>query len=302
MTDKRPRAAQDTDKKATRAARKRGARKRAAGRAGTNAPEPTEPVAAPADPTPHNASSATPMIVGIGGSAGSLAPLRELLAAVPPDSGMAFVVVSHQAPTGHSMLPEILARSTEMPVREIAEETLVEPNHVYIEPRGHNVTIRGGMLSREPAPREFPHLPIDLFLRALALDQGSRAAGIVLSGTGTDGTLGLAAIRAASGLALVQDPATAEFDGMPVSAIEACASDFVLPPAEMPARLLVHRNRLLSPSRADVAGEPSPDDVQSILAVMRKRGGRDFSEYKHGTLTRRIARRMQLHGIDDLRE
>lgn len=303
VTDKTSRAPRNSGRKAACSAEERGTQKRAAQRAGKKRdPEPTDPVVAPSEPTSQPASSTRPLIVGIGGSAGSLAPLRELLAAVPPDCGMAFVVVSHQAPTGQSMLPEILARSTEMPVGEIAEETLVEPNHVYLEPRGHNVTIRGGVLSREPAPREFPHLPIDLFFRALALDQGSCAAGIVLSGTGTDGTLGLAAMRAASGLALVQDPATAEFDGMPVSAIEACASDFVLPPAEMPARLLVHHKRLLSPSRADAARELSRNDIQSILAVMRKRGGRDFSEYKHGTLVRRIARRMQLHGIDDLRE
>lgn len=189
-----------------------------------------------------------------------------------------------------------------MSVCEIAEDTLVEPDHVYIEPRGHDVAIREGMLSREPALRGPSHLPIDLFFRALALDQGSHAAGIVFSGTGTDGTLGLGAIRAASGLALVQDPATAEFDGMPVSAIEAFASDFVLPPAEMPARLLVHRKALVSPSRADGAPELSPNDIQSMLAVIRKRGGLDFSEYKQGTLGRRIARRMQLHGIHDPRE
>src|SRR4030095_1856640 len=108
-----------------------------------------------------------------------------------------------------------------MPVCEIGEEAHVEPNHVYVEPRGHSVAIRGGVLGLEPvALRGIPHLPIDLFFRALARERGSRAAGIVLSGTGTDGTLGLATIRAASGLSLVQDPATAEFDGMPVSAIE----------------------------------------------------------------------------------
>ncbi len=189
-----------------------------------------------------------------------------------------------------------------MSVCEIAEDTLVEPDHVYIEPRGHDVAIREGTLRREPAARGVPHLPIDLFFRALALDQGSHAAGIVLSGTGTDGTLGLAAIRAASGLALVQDPATAEFDGMPVSAIEAGAADFVLPPGEMPARLLVDRKALVSPPRADGGPELSPNDIQSILAVIRKRRGLDFSEYKHGTLGRRIARRMQLHGIDDPQE
>jgi two-component system CheB/CheR fusion protein len=214
---------------------------------------------------------------------------------------MAFVVVSHQAPTGHSMLPEILAKCTEMPVREVTEATRVEPNHGYVEPRGHSVAIRAGALSLDPVTlRGVPHLPIDVFFRALARDQGSRAAGIVLSGTGTDGTLGLAAIRAASGLSLVQDPTTAEFDGMPVSAIQARAADFVLSPAEMPARLLVLRKGLVSPARTDAAPEIAGDEIQQILAVMRQHGGRDFSEYKPGTLARRIGRRMYLHGIDNL--
>ncbi len=243
------------------------------------------------------------MIVGVGGSAGSLTPLRELLAAVPADGGMAFVVVSHHAPTSRSLLPEILAKCTEMPVREISEETVAEANHVYVEPPGYTVAIRAGVLGLEPAVlRGVPHLPIDLFFRALARDQESRAVGIVLSGTGTDGTLGLAAIREASGLSLVQDPATAEFDGMPVSAIHAGASDFVLSPAEMPARLLARRQELASLLRADTAAEMPRSEIQSILAVMRQRGGRDFSEYKHGTLGRRIARRMHLHGIHDVRE
>ncbi|HEX9642285.1 MAG TPA: chemotaxis protein CheB [Candidatus Krumholzibacteria bacterium] len=259
-------------------------------------PVPTESVAARAPDTGL-------LIVGVGGSAGSLSPLREFLAAIPADCGIAFVIVSHQAPTGHSLLPEILAKCTKMPVREIGEENRAEPNHVYVEPRGHSVVIRGGMLSLEPvALRGGSHLPIDLFFRALARDQGGHAAGIVLSGTGTDGTLGLAAIRAASGLSLVQDPATAEFDGMPVSAIHARAADFVLSPAEMPGRLLAHRKGLVSLARADAAPELADNEIQRILAVMRERGGHDFSEYKHETLARRIERRMQLHGIAGLEQ
>ena len=170
-----------------------------------------------------------PLIVGVGGSAGSLTPLRELFAALPAESGMAFVVVSHQAPTGQSLLPEILAKTTDMPVREIDGETRVEPNHVYVVPRGHSVAVHDAVLSIEPIgePSRVP-LPIDFFFRALARDRGHRAVGIVLSGTGSDGTLGLAAIRAESGLCLAQDPETAEFDGMPASAIAAQATDFVL--------------------------------------------------------------------------
>jgi two-component system CheB/CheR fusion protein len=257
---------------------------------------------APAQLAPRPVSTDPgPLVVGIGGSAGSLSPLRELLAGLPADCGIAFVVVSHQAPTGHSMLAEILAKCTAMPVREISETTRVEANHVYVEPRGYHVEIHGGMLRIEPVGlRGVPHLPIDLFFRALARERGSLAAGIVLSGTGTDGTLGLAAIRAASGLSLVQDPATAEFDGMPVSAIEARAADFVVSPADMPARLLEHAKRIASRAHADTEPGIAAKELDRVLAVMRHRGGRDFSEYKHGTLVRRIERRMHLHGIDDM--
>jgi two-component system, chemotaxis family, CheB/CheR fusion protein len=265
-----------------------------------SAPKRLAPSPIAAEAAGRRAPDAGPLIVGVGGSAGSLSPLRALLAAVPANCGMAFVVVSHQAPTGHSMLPEILAKCTGMPVREITDETRVETDHVYVEPRGHNVVIREGTLSLDPVTlRETPHLPIDLFFRALARDQGSRAAGIVLSGTGTDGTLGLAAIRAASGLSLVQDPATAEFDGMPLSAIQARAADLVVSPAEMPARLLLLRKEL---ARADAAPEIAVNEIQRILAVMRQHGDHDFSEYRHGTLARRIGRRMHLHGIGNLEE
>lgn len=290
-----------TAKKGTpRTSRIRSKRRTAAPQLGESAPERLDPSPVAAEPVDRRAPDARPLIVGVGGSAGSLSPLRELLAAVPADCGMAFVVVSHQAATGHSMLPEILAKCTEMPVREITDEIRIEADHVYVEPRGHSVVIRDGTLSLDPVTlRETPHLPIDHFFRALARDQGSHAAGIVLSGTGTDGTLGLAAIRAASGLSLVQDPATAEFDGMPQSAIQARAADFVVSPAETPARLILLRKGIV---RADAAPEIAANEVQRILAIMRQHGGHDFSEYRHGTLVRRIARRMQLHGICDPEE
>ena len=242
------------------------------------------------------------MIVGIGGSAGALPPLRELLGSLPANSGMAFVVVSHQAPSGPSLLPEILAKSTEMPVREITDETKVEANHVYVAPRGHYALIRRGLLSAEQvAERGHPPLPIDFFLRALARDLGRRAVGIILSGTGSDGTIGLAAIRAESGLALVQDPATAEFDGMPTSAMSAHATDFVLPIAEMPARLLAYaRGLTAAPLAAREVPELASTEMERILALIRVRGGHDFSTYKRDTLLRRIERRMALHRIERL--
>ena len=251
---------------------------------------------------PDRPPDSAPVIVGIGGSAGALPPLRELLAALPANSGMAFVVVSHQAPSGPSLLPEILAKSTEMPVREITDETKVEANHVYVAPRGHYVSIRKGVLSAELViERGHPPLPIDFFFRALAHDQERRAVGIILSGTGADGTIGLAAIRAASGLSLVQDPATAEFDGMPTSAIDAQATDFVLPMAEMPARLLAYaRGVTAAPAATREVSEVASTEMERILALIRDRGGHDFSIYKRDTLLRRIERRMAIHRIERL--
>jgi two-component system, chemotaxis family, CheB/CheR fusion protein len=241
------------------------------------------------------------VIVGIGGSAGALSPLRALFASLPTDSNLAFVVVSHQAPSGKSLLPEILSKSTSMPVSEIADQTKAEPNHVYVAPRGSNVGIRGGMLGIEPtAERGRPPLPIDSFFRALAHDRGRRAVGIVLSGTGTDGTLGLAAVRADGGLSLVQAPETAEFEGMPLSAIAAQAADFVLAVEEMPAHLLAHARSAGVSARSTESVEVSSSEMERILALIRVRGGHDFSAYKRETLLRRIHRRMDLHRIERL--
>ena len=241
------------------------------------------------------------MIVGVGGSAGALAPLRELFASLPSDCNLAFVVVSHQAPSGKSLLPEILSKSTAMPVCEIADQTRAEPSHVYVAPRGYNVGIRGGVLGIERvSERGRPPLPIDFFFRALAHDRARRGVGIVLSGTGTDGTLGLAAIRAEGGLSLVQAPETAEFEGMPVSAIAAQAADFVLAVAEIPAHLLAHARSAGVSARSTESSEVSSSEMERILALIRVRGGHDFSAYKRETLLRRIHRRMDLHRIERL--
>lgn len=242
-----------------------------------------------------------PVIVAVGGSAGSLTPLRQLFGAFPPDSGLAFVVVSHQSPTGQSLLPEILAKTTAMPVREIEGEIQALPNHVYVAPRGHSVTVRAGVLAIEPIgePSRVP-LPVDHFFCALARDRGPRSVGIVLSGTGSDGTLGLAAIRAESGLCLAQDPETAEFDGMPTSAIGAQAVDLVLPVEEMPERLIAYA-RFAGVFRQDAESfRVSPNELERILSVIRTRAGHDFSAYKRDTLLRRIQRRMGLHRIESL--
>jgi len=255
-----------------------------------------------ANSNPDRPPDSAPVIVGIGGSAGALPPLREFFAALPANSGLAFVVVSHQAPSGPSLLPEILSKSTDMPVREIADDMKVEANHVYVAPRGHYVSIRMGVLSAEQVvERDRPPLPIDFFFRALARDQERRAVGIILSGTGADGTIGLAAIRDESGLSLVQDPKTAEFDGMPTSAIGAQATDFVLSIAEMPARLLARARGVTgAPTGTQEVPEVASTEMERILALIRVRGGHDFSAYKPDTLVRRIERRMALLQIERL--
>ena len=239
------------------------------------------------------------MIVGIGGSAGSLTPFREFFASAPVDSGLAFVVVSHQAPTGQSLLPEILAKSTSIPVQEIKGETRAEANRVYVAPRGHVVAIHDSVLSIELlGDLSRVHYPIDSFFRDLARDRGPTAAGIILSGTGTDGTLGLTEIRAESGLCLAQSPETAEFDGMPNSAIDAQVTDFVLPVPEMAARLVEYARSLQIPPNDGNRPRVSPGEMDRILGLIRVRGGHDFSTYRHDTLLRRIERRMGLHRLE----
>jgi two-component system CheB/CheR fusion protein len=241
------------------------------------------------------------VIIGIGGSAGSLAPLRELLAALPADTGMAFVVVTHQAPSGKSLLPELLGKTTEMPVRELDGATRALPDHVYVAPRGHSLRVHDAVLAIEAVgdPSRVP-LPIDSFFRSLAQDRRRGAVGIILSGTGSDGTLGLAAIRTESGLCLAQDPETAEFDGMPTSAITAQATDFVLPVREMPARLLAYARSIGATPHDGVPSDVSSLEMERILALIRVRGGHDFSAYRRETLHRRVERRMDLQRIERL--
>lgn len=241
-------------------------------------------------------------VVGIGGSAGGLTPLRELLGALPIDRGMAFVVVTHQAPDGHSLLPEILAKATAMPVQEVLHGAHVEADHVYVAGRGHHLEISDGVLRIAQAlERGIPPLPIDGFLRSLARDQGQRAVGVILSGTGTDGTFGLAAIQSAGGLTLVQDPGTAEFDGMPASAIAAHAADAVLPIADLAARLASYaRDRAATPAAREELEDSA--ELDRILDTIRVRGGQDFTAYKRGTLLRRVERRMELHSITRLQD
>jgi len=244
-------------------------------------------------------------VVALGASAGGLHALEEFFSSLPAQSGMAFVVVTHQAVGRTSLLPELLARCAHVPVVEALPGMQVEPDRVYVAPPGSRLRIHGGRFETiRDAGGVSPPLPIDTFLRSLAEDRKHSAFCIILSGTGTDGTLGLQAIKGESGLVVAQDPASAEFPGMPTSAIATGVVDFVLPVAEMPARLIAYAR---GPFLRGVESPPAPapaerTTLKQILALLNARTGGDFSGYKVNTLRRRVERRMalhQLHRMDD---
>ncbi len=191
-------------------------------------------------------------VVGIGSSAGGLEALTQFFKAMPADSDLAFVLVSHLDPHHHSMLPELIQNQTRMKVRQITDNMRVLANQVYIIPPDKELTILNNTLQLlDRKKTDGPHRPIDVFFRSLGSDQGIKAVGIILSGTGTDGTLGIKAIKAESGLIIAQDKDSAKFDGMPANARATGLVDHVLPPEKMPEQLLqyvhYHNKRLKDP-------------------------------------------------------
>lgn len=238
-------------------------------------------------------------IVGLGASAGGLEAFERFFRHVPADTGMAFVLVSHLDPSHGSILTEILQRITTMPVVEAKDQMQVTPNCVYVIPPNRDMTIFHGalQLSVPDVPRG-QRMPIDAFLRSLAEDQAEKANGIILSGTGTDGTLGLRAILGAGGLTMAQEPTTAKFDGMPASAIQAGYVTHVLPVEKMPEALLtgLHALTLLPPASPPIA----LSGINRILMQLRTSTGHDFALYKKSTITRRIQRRMLQNGIENI--
>jgi two-component system CheB/CheR fusion protein len=244
---------------------------------------------------PARAADAFPL-VGLGASAGGLEALEQFLTQVPPDCGMGFVVVQHMDPTHKGLLVELLQRITPMPVVQATDRLKVQPDHVYVIPPNKALSILHGQLHLlEPAAPRGLRLPIDFFFRALAVDWGDLAVGVVLSGMGSDGTLGLRAIREAAGLIFVQAPASAKFDGMPRSAIDAGLADVVAPAEELPARILTSLHREARTS----AEWPKKDlgALDKIVILLRAQTGHDFSLYKKPTIHRRIERRMGLHQL-----
>ena len=264
---------------------------------------------AKSDAEANGAPGADFMIVGIGASAGGLEAFEQFFRALPQDSGLAYVLVSHLDPGHVSLLTEILQRSTALPVLEAQDQQLVEPDHVYVIPPNREMAIFHGrlQLSTPETPRG-QRQPIDDFLASLGDDQGPRAVGIILSGTGSDGTQGLHRILANGGLTLVQEPASAKYDGMPSSAIGAGCASQVLAVPDMPAALLAadrQRARRGSLPLAQPTPLPPPaglpaSGVNRLLMQLRSATGHDFSNYKQSTIGRRIERRMAQHSISDI--
>ncbi|HEX2092767.1 MAG TPA: chemotaxis protein CheB [Longimicrobiaceae bacterium] len=240
-------------------------------------------------------------VVGIGASSGGLKALQLFFESVPADSGMAYVVIMHLDPERESRIAEILQDRTLVPVTQVTRPTAVEADHVYVIPPGHDLAMLGNtlrVLERSEGPR---HAPVDLLFRTLADAYGTDAVGVVLSGTGTDGTPGLRFIKEAGGITVAQRPEEAEYDGMPASAIATGQVDLVLPSAEIPAELLRLR-RMPSPLPA---GTPPPDTealLAQVFSALRRRTGHDFSLYKRATVLRRLERRLRFNGVASLKD
>jgi two-component system CheB/CheR fusion protein len=263
-------------------------------------------VAAPVDSSPK-ATLSFP-VVGIGASAGGVDALQSFFSATSPSSGMAFIVIQHLSADHDSLMAEILGRCTTMPVREIEDRMPVEPNHVYVIRPGFTITLEGPELRMgEPVEKRGHRRPVDDFFRSLAREQKETAIAVVLSGTGTNGSAGAQAIKAAGGLCIAQDPDSADFPGMPLSLIHAGYADLVLKPPEMPDVLMryVHNPYIAADSagrtRAIHELERHRQDLDDVISIVRARTKHDFQPYKAPTVLRRIQRRMGLRGIADLK-
>ncbi len=245
------------------------------------------------------------LTVGIGASAGGIQPLKEFFAAMPDGNGMVFVVILHLSPEHESQLSSVLQTSTKMPVIQVRETVKIEPNHVYvIPPTKHLAMVDGEIRLIEPETIRGRRVPIDLFFRTLAAAHGKKSACVILSGTGADGASGLKRVKEAGGLSVVQDPAEAEYDGMPRSAMATHLVDLVLPVAEMPAKILAYQKSIEKIDLSESAVEPPPefdaDALREILAIVKAHTKHDFSNYKKPTMIRRILRRLLVHGLNDI--
>jgi two-component system, chemotaxis family, CheB/CheR fusion protein len=256
-----------------------------------------------AEPRPAEQTSRSSFpIVGIGASAGGLEAFTQLLKALPANTGMAFILIQHLDPAHSSFLSQALGKTTSMKVVQVENGMRVEPDHVYVIPPDADVALAGeDLVLVDRGPPAQPHLPVDSFLRSLAHERGSHAIGVVLSGTASDGTAGLRAIKGEHGITLVQDPQSAKFSGMPQSAIDAGVVDYTLPLpllAEELVRLSRHPYLAVDPELPPE--QVDEDALNQIFLVVRQAVGVDYTEYKPATLQRRLARRMAVRKTKSL--
>jgi len=244
-------------------------------------------------------------IVGIGASAGGLESFEEFFRNLDSNNGISFILVSHLDPGHSSMLTEILQRSSKIPLVEVQDEMVIEPDHAYVIPPNWDMAVFNGVLQLKiPEKIRGQRMPIDYFFRSLAEDQGDKSIAIILSGTGTDGTSGLRAILGAGGISFVQDPDYAKYDGMPLSAIRNNLATYISTVDKIPRELLSYvgnnfkkKNRALPDSKNDTVY-----DTGEILKILRSATGHDFNQYKQGTIDRRIDRRMKANNMGSLRD
>jgi two-component system, chemotaxis family, CheB/CheR fusion protein len=266
----------------------------------------TEPQTDPEPGDDTGARSDLLPVVGIGASAGGLAALRELFHHMPADTGLAFVVVVHLSPDHESHLPDLLQPHASMPVTHVTRTVGMEPNHIYVIPPGCNLTAIDTHLRLDDLEAQRrKRAPIDHFFRTLSETHHETAVGIILTGTGSDGTTGLRMIREKGGLTIVQDPDQAEYDGMPRNAIASGIVDLILPLAEIPQHVLRFARtqpQVPVPEHGDELAQDERQRILKVLAKVRSRTGHDFSRYKAATVTRRIRRRMQMHHVEQLDE
>ena len=276
-------------------------RKRALARPQTTRRRSPKAAASPAaEPREREMARDSFSIVAIGASAGGLEALEAFFRGVPATSGLAFVIIQHLDPNHKDLMPELLQRVSAIPVVQVKDRAKVEPNHVYVIPPNKDMSILHGVLHLLPRPPGL-NLPIDFFFRSLAEDLRERSVGVVLSGMGSDGTLGLRAIKEKAGATFVQAPASAKFDSMPRSAIDAGLADVVAPVDELPGKIMTYRQHARFIERPDAPlGEKTDSGLDKIFVLLRAETGHDFSLYKRSTLYRRIERRMGLHQIGKL--
>jgi chemotaxis response regulator CheB len=243
------------------------------------------------------------LVVGIGASAGGLEALERLFAAMPAETGLAFVVIQHLSPDFKSLTDELLARRTPIPIHRVEDGMEVERNAIYLLPPKKDMIIANGrLLLADKDPTQGLTLPIDHFFRSLAQEAGDKAAAIVLSGTGSDGSRGVREIHDAGGLVIVQSPETAKFDGMPNSVVKTGVADLTLSPEEMPAAMLRYVQHPVSRGASPVLPEAAVTGVQAIFRLLRDAYGIDFAHYKPETVGRRVERRLLLGHVPNIDE